>query len=442
MVWITESAQQRKPARPARRARQHGRPRQRGRPRLHRAWPVAAVAALAIASAGAFTTMAGLLVGPLHREFGWSASTTGLAASVNMVLYGLTAPFAAAWMDRFGMRRVVGCALAAVTGGALCTAVMTEPWQFVLAWGVLVGAGCGSMAMAFAATVTNRWFVRRRGLVTGVLTAAGVFGQFAFLPLLSWVVERHAWRAATMTLAVVALVVLPCVLLWLRDHPADAGVPAYGAREPAARPAPVAGAARRTVRVLARSARTGPFWLLAVTFAICGASTNGVMWTHFTPAAHDHGMPVTVASSLLATIGVFNVAGTVGSGRLTDRVDPRRLLAAYYALRGLTLFALPLLLTGQVGAPLVAFVVVFGLLDVATVPPTLALCRELYGADSAIVFGWVGAAHQLGAGLAAFAGGVARETFGSYDPMWVGVAALCGAGALLALMVVRPQARP
>ncbi len=414
------------------------------RARVHRAWLVAAVAAVAIVATGAFTTMAGLLVGPLHREFGWSRSTIGLGASVNMVLYGLTAPFSAALMDRFGMRRVVGGALAAVAAGALCTTAMTEPWQFVLSWGVLVGTGCGSMAMAFAATVTDRWFARRRGLVTGVLTAAGVFGQFAFLPLLSWTVERYAWRAAAVTLVVVVLVALPLVLLLLRDGPTDVGLRPYGAAEHTVsasreRPAPVPGAARRTVRVLARSARTGPFWLLAGTFAICGASTNGVMWTHFTPAAHDHGMPATAASSLLAAIGVFNVAGTVASGWLTDRLDPRRLLAAYYALRGLTLLALPLLLTAEIGAPLVAFAVLFGLLDVATVPPTLALCRELYGEDSAIVFGWTGAAHQLGAGLAAFAGGVARDAFGSYDPLWLGAGALCGAGALLALMVVRTR---
>ncbi|MGX1881610.1 MFS transporter [Streptomyces sp. NPDC055287] len=427
------------------RIRESSRKRPPARTRVHRAWVVAAVAALAIVTAGAFTTMAGLLVGPLHREFGWSRSTIGVGASVNMVLYGLTAPFAADLMDRFGMRRVVGGALGAVATGALFTTVMTEPWQFVLCWGVLVGTGCGSMAMAFAATVTERWFVRRRGLVTGVLTAAGVFGQFVFLPLLSWVVERYAWRAGTVTLVVAALVTLPLVLLLLRDRPTDVGLRPYGAHEVAAiasreRPAPVPGPARRTVSVLVRSARTGPFWLLATTFAICGASTNGVMWTHFTPAAHDHGMPATVASSLLATIGVFNVAGTVASGWLTDRFDSRRLLAAYYTLRGLTLLALPLLLTADAGTPLVAFVVVFGLLDVATVPPTLALCRELYGRDSAVVFGWAGAAHQLGAGLAAFAGGAVRDAFGSYDPLWVGAGALCGAGALLALMVGRPRA--
>ncbi|MFE2375224.1 MFS transporter [Streptomyces sp. NPDC059398] len=411
------------------------------RRRVHPSWPVAAVAALAIIAAGAFTTMAGLFTEPLHREFGWSHGSIGLTASVNMVVYGVVAPFSAALMDRFGMRRVVGGALAAVAVGALLSTAMSAPWQYVTTWGVLIGLGSGAMALTFAATVTQRWFLRRRGLASGVLTAAGVFGQFAFLPVLSWIVARHGWRSAAVLLALVACAALPLALVLLRDHPADMGVRAYGARRFAPKPAPPPDAAVRTVRVLGSVARGGAFWLLAATFAICGASTNGVMWTHFTPAAHDHGMPATTASSLLALVGVFNVGGTVLSGWLTDRLDPRRLLAVYYALRGVSLLCLPVLMSATVRPPMVAFVVVFGLLDVATVPPTLALCRELYGADSAIVFGWVAAAHQLGAGLAAFLGGVARDTFGSYDPLWMAIGAVCAVGALLALVIAPPAGR-
>lgn len=342
-----------------------------------------------------------------------------------MVVYGASAPFAAALMDRLGMRRVAVGALCLVGAGAGLATTMTAPWQFVLYWGVLVGLGTGAVATTFAATVTERWFVARRGLVTGLLTAASVVGQFVFLPVLSWVIAGYSWRAAAAALALAAAGALPVVWAAVRD--------------PRKGPALREDAARRALRTLARAARTGPFWLLAGTFAVCGASTNGVMWTHFAPAAHDHGMPVTVAASLLSLIGIFNVAGTVASGWLTDRADPRRLLAVYYALRGLTLLALPLLLTSAVDAPLVAFTVVFGLLDVATVPPTIALCRAHYGADAPVVFGWVSAAHQVGAGAVAFAGGMARDAFGSYDPVWVGAGALCAGAALLALTLRRPQ---
>ncbi|MQS38997.1 MFS transporter [Streptomyces katsurahamanus] len=408
--------------------------------RIHRAWSVAAVTFVTIIGAAAFASLPGLLIDPLHGEFDWSRGTIGFAVSVNLALYGLTAPFAAALMDRFGIRRVVAVALTVIAAGSALTVVMTEPWQMVLYWGVLVGLGSGSMALAFAATVTNRWFAERRGLVTGILTAAGASGQLLFLPLLSWLVEDHGWRPAAITVALSALAVVPFVWLLLRDHPADVGLAAYGAKEFTPKPAPVPGAARRAVTVLFRAARTGPFWLLAGTFAICGASTNGLVKTHFVPAAHDDGMAVTAAASLLAVIGVFDVIGTIASGWFTDRFDTRRLLAVYYALRGVSLLFLPMLLAPSVELPMIFFIVFYGLDWVATVPPTIALCREHYGDDSAIVFGWVLASHQVGAAIVAFAGGVARDAFGSYDVVWYASGALCAVAALLALMIsARPQ---
>ncbi|MGH3468134.1 MAG: MFS transporter [Thermocrispum sp.] len=415
------------------------------RTRVHRAWWVAAAAALAIIAAGAVSTMPGLLVQPLHQEFDWSRGTIGVAVWVSMALNGLVAPFAASLMDRFGLRAVVVAALTVIVVGAGLTTVMTEGWQLTLYWGVLVGLGTGSMATAFAATVANRWFVRRRGLVTGILAGTSVFGQFAFLPVLAWVIEQHQWRAGTVTVALAALVVVPFGWLFLRDHPADVGLEAYGATQPTPRAAPVPGAARRALRVLRSASRTGTFWLLLGTFAICGASTNGVMWTHFVPAAHDHGMPPTVAASLLTMVGIFNLVGTIASGWLTDRYDPRRLLAAYYTLRGISLLLLPMLLDPTAKPSLVLFVIFFGLLDVATVPPTIALStiRATYGTgDSAIVFGWTLAGHQLGAGLVAAGGGIARDALGSYTMVWIAAGALCGIAALMALLIRQPSEMP
>ncbi|GAA2292405.1 MFS transporter [Streptomyces kunmingensis] len=419
---------------------QHPVPRTDGRRRPHRAWAVAAVTFVTIIGAAAFASLPGLLIEPLHDPdlgFGWSRGTIGFAVSVNLALYGVTAPFAAALMDRFGIRRVVAVALLVISLGSLLTVWMTAAWQLVLYWGVLVGLGSGSMALAFAATVTNRWFVARRGLVTGLLTAAGASGQLIFLPLLAWIVEEHQWRPAAVTVSLAALSVVPFVWLLLRDHPADVGVAPYGAQEFVPKPAPVTGAARRAVTVLVKAARTGPFWLLAGTFAICGASTNGLVKTHFVPAAHDHGMPVPAAASLLAVIGVFDVIGTIASGWFTDRFEARRLLAGYYALRGISLLFLPVLLAPSVHPPMVFFIVFYGLDWVATVPPTIALCREHYGEDSAIVFGWVLASHQVGAAVVAFLGGLARDVFGRYDVVWYAAGALCAVAALMSLVIRR-----
>lgn len=408
---------------------------------MHRAWFVAAVTFVTIIGAAAFRSLPGLLIDPLHAEFGWSRGTIGAAVSVNLALYGLTAPFAAALMDRFGIRRVVALALTVIALGAGLTVWMTEPWQLILCWGLLVGLGSGSMALAFAATVTGRWFTERRGLVSGILTAASASGQLIFLPLLSWMVEsRHDWRPAAVTVALAALAVVPFVWLLLRDHPADVGLKPYGATEFVPKPPPVAGAARRALTVLGSAVRTGQFWLLAGSFAICGASTNGLIQTHFVPAAHDHGMPVQAAASLLAVIGVFDVVGTIASGWFTDRFDSRRLLAVYYALRGVSLLFLPMLLGPAVHLPMLFFIVFYGLDWVATVPPTLALCRERFGDDTAIVFGWVLASHQIGAAVIAWLGGFARDLFGTYDMVWYASGSLCAAAALMSLVIRRRPA--
>ncbi|WP_327331465.1 MFS transporter [Streptomyces anulatus] len=410
--------------------------------RIHRAWLMAAVAGAAIVTAGAFTTVPGLLVTPLHEEYAWERGQIALATSVNMVLFGLTAPFAAALMDRIGARRVVMGALLLVAAGALLTGVMTRPWQLVAYWGVLIGLGSGCLTMTFAAGITARWFDRRRGLVTGALSSSSHLGQLLFLPLLAWSVGRFGWRPPVVTLALVALAVAALVFLLLRDHPADVGAKPYGAREFVPRPPPVPGAAGRALRVLLRAARTGPFWLLAGMFALCGASTNGIMWSNWAPAAHDHGMRATAAASLLSLVGIFSALGALLAGWLTDRFDPRRLLTVCFAVRALTLLALPLVFAAEVTAPMLLFVAVYGLVDVATVPPVIELARRVYGEDGPVVFGWTNAAHQLGAGASAYLGATARDVLGSYDVVWAALAVGCLAAALLAPAVRMRAHRP
>jgi MFS family permease len=405
--------------------------------RIHPAWWVAAVTFLALIGAAAFRAVPGVLIDPLHEEFGWSLSTISLAVAINLALYGLTAPFAAALMERFGIRRVVVTALLVVALGSGLTVFMTASWQLVLCWGVLVGLGTGSMAMSLVATVTGRWFVARRGLVSGVLTAAGATGQLIFLPFVAAVSTRWGWRPAALGTAAAALVVAPFVAWLLRDRPRDVGVAPYGGTpEDDAEPAR-GNPARTALRGLAEAVRTRPFWLLAGGFLICGASTNGLVQPHFIPAAHDHGMPVTTAAGLLAVVGIFDVAGTIFSGWLTDRTDPRVLLLAYYGLRGMSLFLLPQLFGTDIRASMIAFIVFYGLDWVATVPPTLALCRQYFGARAPVVFGWVFASHQVGAALAAFGAGVIRDVTGSYDGAWYGAAALCLVAAVLSISIRR-----
>ncbi len=411
--------------------------------RRHTRWAVtiAVVSFITLIGSAGFRSVPGVLMEPLHSEFGWSHATIGAAVSVNLVLFGLISPFAAALMDRFGVRRVVSLALLAVAAGSGLTIWMNAPWQLMLLWGIVVGAGTGSMSMTFVATISSRWYVHRRGLVSGILTAGNATGQLIFLPIIAHLSTHYGWRSAALLVAAGALATVPIVLIFLRDHPHDLGLSAYGAH--AADPGPPRAArtgssAARALAGLRQAAGTRTFWLLAGGFAVCGATTNGLLGTHFVPAAHDHGMPATTAAGLLALVGVFDIVGTVGSGYLTDRFDPRILLGVYYAGRGVALAMLPMLLAPNVEPSMWAFVLVYGLDWVATVPPTVALCRTHFGLSGPIVFGWVFASHQLGAAFASWGAGLVRDVDGSYDTAWYVGAGLCLTGALMSLAIRRP----
>lgn len=409
--------------------------------RIHRAWWVAAITFATLLAAGGFRSSTGALLEPLESEFGWSRSTTSGAVSLNLILYGLTAPFAAALMERLGLRRVVILALALVGVGSGLTLVMTSPWQLWVLWGLCVGIGTGSVALVFGAIVANRWFLERRGLVMGVFSAASSAGQLLFLPLIAQLADGPGWRYAAGLVAAFSLALIPLVLLLMRDSPAEAGTTPYGA-PPGWHAQPIAtpgrGAAATAIITLREASRSWTFWILMGTFWICGWSTNGLIGTHFIPAAHDHGMPATTSAGLLALVGVFDIVGTIASGWLTDRVDARYLLFVYYALRGLSLAIVPLVLGPHVQPSLFLFIVFYGLDWVATVPPTVALCRQHFGIEKAgVVFGWVFASHMVGAGVAASYAGWIRQSHGDYFIAWLTAAGLCLAAAVACLMIPR-----
>jgi predicted MFS family arabinose efflux permease len=408
--------------------------------RIHYAWIVAAVTFVALMGAAGFRAAPGVLIVPLQNEFGWNRAIISVAVSINLILFGLTGPFAAALMDRFGLRVVAVGALITVASGALLTTVMTQPWQLYLLWGIVVGLGTGCMASVLAATVANRWFVRRRGLVLGALTAAGATGQLIFLPGLGWLAQTSGWRYSAIAVAVAALAVVPVVALFMRSRPSDVGLRAYGATEADVTPVNTGSPIVYAFRGLRLGVRSRDFWLLGGSFFICGASTNGLIGTHLIPASMDHGMAEVTAASLLAVIGVFDIVGTLLSGYLTDRFDSRWLLFFYYGLRGLSLLLLPFVF-GSPQFALILFIVFYGLDWVATVPPTVQLARRVFGAQNfAIVYGWIFAADQMGAAAIAFAAGAVRTYFGDYQFafMFSGLLCLLAAGLVLRIARERP----
>jgi sugar phosphate permease len=411
--------------------------------RLYYGWVVVAVTFVTLLVSAGVRSAPGVLIHPLEVDLGWGRAAISFAVSIGLVLFGLSGPLGGRLMDRFGPRRLMLAGLALIGVSALGGAAMTALWQFTLFWGVLSGIGTGFAASVLGATVANRWFVARRGLVLGLFGAASSAGQLVFVPALMWGVVAIGWRTASVVLAAIAVAVLAPVLLLMRDEPADIGLAPFGAVAPPVGTGAAAAAAPTTGGVMGRAVRVPDFWLLAGSFFVCGATSNGLIGTHFIPHSIDHGIPEVTAAGALALMGAMNFVGTVASGWLTDRYDPRKLLAVYYTLRGLSLFLLPFV-TSFSG--LTVFAVVFGLDYIATVPPTAALAADIFGRRNVgVVFGWVFCAHMFGAALAAYLGGLARVTLGDYRMAFLAAGALAICGGLMALRIYRaaaPEAEP
>ncbi len=407
--------------------------------RFHYAWVIFVAAFITLVGAAGFRSTPGVLIDPLRNEFGWNRSTVGFAVSINVLLFGLMGPFAAALQLRFGLRRVTMTALATISLGALATTRMNAPWHLYLLWGVVVGIGSGCMATVFASTVASRWFVARRGLITGALTAASASGQLVFLPVLTRLADNHGWRTVGVVIAVCSAAVIPIVFVFLRNSPADIGQLPYGASDDYVAPAPLQHPIRAAFETLNDARRDQIFWLLWGSFMVCGLSTNGLIQTHFLSAAHDHAFTAATAAGYLALIGGFDVIGTIGSGALTDRFDPARLLLFYYAFRGVSLLLLePALSRGGFG--LVGFMMLYGLDWVATVPPTVALCVQRFGVQRGpLVYGWVFAGHQVGAAIAAWGAGIIRDATGSYSIAFNVAGVACLLAAFGCSQMTRPR---
>jgi MFS family permease len=405
---------------------------------IHYGWIVAAVTFLTMLTTAGAMGLPGALILPLDAEFGWGSAAISSALAVRLLLYGLMAPFAAALMNRYGMRTVIIISTLLICVSLALATVMREFWQLMVLWGFVVGIATGLTAMVLAATVANRWFVQRRGLVVGMLSASSATGQLVFLPFGAWLVTHMGWRLALIPSAVGVFVSCLLVLLFIAERPADLALPAFGEKEVAPRVAPpTGGAVRVAIATLFEAARSQAFWALFLTFFICGLSTNGLIQTHFIAFCSDFGMAPVESASVLAMMGVFDFMGTVASGWLSDRYDCRKLLFWYYGLRGLSLLWLPSSAFSFYGLSI--FALFYGLDWIATVPPTVRISASVFGREKGgLVFGWVFLGHQLGAAVAAFGAGLSRSELSTYLPAFYIAGSACLLAALISL-AARPR---
>lgn len=412
---------------------------------IHYGWVVAAITFLTMLATAAAMGSAGILIEPLQREFGWTNAQISIAMAIRLVLFGLMGPFSAAFMIHFGVRKTVTAALVMISSGLVGSVFMTEEWHMIVLWGFIIGLGTGMTALVLGATIATRWFEKRRGLVVGLMTASSATGQLVFMPLLASVTESIGWRQALFVVIFFLVIAFALVLAFMRDEPADLGLKPYG------RIAPVAPAAPKKsfgvmlmspLVVLREASRTGTFWVLFLTFFVCGFSTNGLIQTHWIALCGDYGITPVGAAGILAVIGAFDLIGTIMSGWLSDRFDNRWLLFWFYALRGLSLIYLAT--TDFSLYELALFAAFYGLDWVATVPPTVKIAADRYGPEqAALIFGWVFTGHQIGAAAAAAFAGLVRTGYDSYLPALILAGALCFAAAAMVFLLKRPHsARP
>jgi predicted MFS family arabinose efflux permease len=408
----------------------------------HYALAVVVIIFVALLAAAGLRSTPGVLMVPWGEAFGWSRQTISFAAATGIFLFGLTGPFAAAAMQHFGIRATVIAALTMMSLSTAASLFMSEPWQLILTWGVVSGIGSGCITNVLSATIVNRWFVTNRGLVMGLFAASTSTGTLIFLPVLSAISLDHGWKPVVLCVSLAMALLVPLVFFLLPESPTDIGAVPFGAD--ADHPVEVrerSNPLKAAFSALGEGVRSRVLWLLTVTFFVCGFTTNGLVGTHMIALCHDHGMDAVAAGGLLAIMGLFDLVGTTASGWLTDRIDPRKLLFAYYGLRGLSLIYLPFANFTFFGLSL--FAVFYGLDWIATVPPTLALANRAFGLKKApILFGWISASHQVGAASAAFFAGASRTATGSYLDSFVIAGFVAVVAAFLALMIDTRRYRP
>src|SRR5690242_10286314 len=404
--------------------------------KLHYAWVIAGATFVVLLLTAGIRAAPGVLIVPLENEFHWSRSTISFAIGVNLLLYGLVGPFAAALIDRFGVRRTVVAALVVTAAAVALTPATREAWQLILLWGVVVGASCGVIGNFLAAFIATRWFRVHQGLVIGVLTAANAAGQLIFLPTMASLATHGGWRMMSLVLAGSVLIFVPLIALLMRNRPEDLGLAAYGEiGGPRAAPAAEGKPLTAAFHAFGDSARSRDFWLIAGSYFVCGASTNGLIGTHLIPACVDHGLAEVTGAGLLAATGIFSFIGGTLSGWLSDRWDNRLLLAWYYGLRGLSLLYLPFAFDMSVYG-LSLFSIFYGLDWIAGVPPTVRLLTRVVGRERiGIMVAWITVIHQVGGAAAAYLGGVLRISFGTYLEAFLLAGLLCFAATAMALSI-------
>lgn len=407
--------------------------------RFHYSWIILLISFSSIIVAGIVRSSSGVFIEPFENEFGWDRSVISLAFAVGLFLYGISGPFMAALIEVLGLKKIMIISMATLFTGTLLTLKMQYSWQLIVIWGIIIGLGSGLFLTVLSPYIANRWFVKRRGLAVGILTASTATGQLILLPILAIMINHYSWRWAICLILILSFVMLVIIILFMKSTPKDIGIFPYGMEEEIqesnqgykeTNPIVIA------FNGLFEAVKVKEFWLLAGSFFICGLSTSGIIGTHFVSYCISYGVPLVTAASLLSFMGIFDLAGTTLSGWLSDHFDNRWLLFWYYSLRGASLVLLPLALFKGSVTLLIIFSVFYGLDWIATVPPTISISRQVFGTEkSGVVYGWIFASHQAGAAVAAYGGGLIYKIFNSYTWAFLFAGIFCLLASIFVIVI-------
>ncbi len=414
-------------------------------------WVVVGLSFLATLNSAGIRSALPVFINPLEAEFGWSRLSISWAGGISLLLFGVGAPLTGWLLDRFGPRWVMLVGLTLLGAGVAATTLMQELWHLILLWGLVIGIGAAGMSSVLAASIAHRWFVARRGLALGILSGASSTGQLIFIPLLMMVVVASGWRAAALIMVAVSLCMIALIGFGMRNAPSDVGLEAYGSEiegpPGAGKGASLARSLGSTTAMRGQAApppvsirhavKHSTFWLLCGSYFVCGGTSSGLIGLHLIPHAIERGIPQVTAAWTVGVMGAMNLVGTLLSGWLTDRMDSRKLLAAVYVLRGISLFILPYV-TNFSG--LFIFAIIYGLDWFATVPPSIYLTGETFGNQSiGRIYGWIFLAHQLGAFVSAIGAGTIFDWAGRYEPAFIIGGVMGLAAAVMALSIKSPR---
>jgi len=404
--------------------------------KIHYAWIILIVTFLSVIIAAVTNTMSGVMMIPFEKEFGWSRASISGAFAICITLVGFSGPFIAGLYLKFSVRKVLLVGMGTLLAAILLTTIMTRIWHLFIIWGIIIGLSAGAFLTVLNAYVATTWFEKKRGLALGLLTSSSAAGQLVFLPLMAYIVENYSWRNAVLTIFSFGVFIYVLLWIFMKNDPADVGVLPLGAEKSNKKQANNVNPVKAAFDGLKLGAKSKVFWLLAASFFVCGFSTSGLIGTHFISLCIDYGYKEVTAASILAFMGIFNIIGTTLSGYISDRFDNRWLLFWYYGLRGLSLLILPFALSTNSIIYLSAFAIFYGMDWIATVPPTIKLATDYFGKEKVgVIYGWIYTAHQLGAGAAAYGGGLVYSWLNAYQSIFMAAGIFCLVATLFVLNI-------